>query len=146
MKIRMSFYILGIGFACFCTSLSGCVRTQIGDYPPEERIALLKKGVHSDEQVARILGSPATTTVFAPPSFVYVKAMQERTAFMPPKTVERKVLVVSFDNSGKIKDIQTLSLQDGQKVSFSEQHTPTAEKELSIMEQLLGNIGRFSDY
>ncbi len=146
MKIHTPLHIFGIGLVCFCTMLTGCVRTQVGDFPPEERIALLKKGVQTKTQVARILGSPAAVTFFEPTSFIYVKAVQEKIAFLPHETVERKVLVISFDSSDKIQNIRSLSLKDGKKISFSGQYTPTAEKELNVIEQLLGNIGRFSNY
>lgn len=114
-----------------------------GNLPPAERLAQLKPGVQSRDQVAELLGTPSTLSAFGDPTWYYVSYRTETTAFFAPKEVDRKVVAVEFDDRGYVKAVRNLGLEDGQQVKFAERETPTAGKELNILQQFLGNIGRF---
>ena len=63
--------------------------------------------------------------------------------FFEPKEVERDIYVISFNQQGIVTDIQHLTLKDGNKVAFDEEVTRVKGKELSVMEQLIKNFGRY---
>lgn len=130
--------------AAVATACSPMVDTR-GNLPPAERLAKVKAGATSRDQVAEILGTPSTLSAFGDPTWYYVSYRTETVAFFKPEEVERTVLAVDFDERGYVKDVRTLGLEDGQVVSFSERETPTAGKELNMLQQFLGNIGRFSN-
>jgi outer membrane protein assembly factor BamE (lipoprotein component of BamABCDE complex) len=54
------------------------------------------------------------------------------------------VLVVRFDEQGILEEIGTLRGEDGQEVVLVSRETPTAGHELTLIEQIVGNIGRFN--
>jgi outer membrane protein assembly factor BamE (lipoprotein component of BamABCDE complex) len=95
--------------------------------------------------VAEVLGTPSTISAFGDPTWYYVSYRTETVAFFSPKEVERTVLAIDFDERGTVKGVRTLGLEDGQAVSFAERETPTAGKELNLLQQFLGNVGRFSN-
>ncbi|MCR6632187.1 MAG: hypothetical protein NVV74_20240 [Magnetospirillum sp.] len=51
---------------------------------------------------------------------------------------------ITFDRSGVVKDLVQRGLEDGIAIQSVERETPSAGKELGILEQLVGNIGKFS--
>jgi outer membrane protein assembly factor BamE (lipoprotein component of BamABCDE complex) len=57
--------------------------------------------------------------------------------------LERSVLVVSFDAGGMVDRTKTYTLEDGQDIDPVSRITPTEGRDLTLLQQLLGNIGRF---
>jgi outer membrane protein assembly factor BamE (lipoprotein component of BamABCDE complex) len=68
----------------------------------------------------------------------------ERTAFFAPELLERKIIAVVFDKVGVVEDIVTYTENDKQEIALVARITPTAGNEISIIQQLFGNIGRFA--
>ena len=94
--------------------------------------------------MAVTLGTPSTVGTFDENTWYYIGARTEKTAFFQPEVVERKVVVVRFDENGTVADIQELDQSAGQQVELVERTTPTAGRDMNFIEQMLGNIGRFS--
>ena len=55
---------------------------------------------------------------------------------------QRNVTEITFDDAGNVAGVRTLGLEDGQEVAMNRNETPTRGRELTIIEQLLGNVGR----
>jgi outer membrane protein assembly factor BamE (lipoprotein component of BamABCDE complex) len=53
-------------------------------------------------------------------------------------------LAVRFDKTGLVTEIQRYEMADGKTLILVERTTPTRGRELTVIEQLFGNIGRFS--
>ena len=49
---------------------------------------------------------------------------------------------LTFNDAGRLQRIKSYDLKDGQDITMVSRITPTAGKELTILEQLLGNVGR----
>lgn len=126
-------------------ALSACSPTvdTRGNIAEADRMALIQPGVSTQEEVAGILGSPSSIGTFDPNVWYYIGQRTEKTAFFNPDIVERKVVVVHFDEQGVVRDLGTLDQADGQEIALVDRRTPTAGKELGFFEQILGNIGRF---
>lgn len=114
-----------------------------GNLPPAERLAQIKPGAQTRDQVAQILGSPSTLSAFGDPTWYYVSYRTETTAFFAPAEVERKVIAVEFDPRGYVRKVDSYGMEDGKDVQFVKRETPTAGKEMSVLQQFLGNVGRF---
>ena len=52
--------------------------------------------------------------------------------------------MVRFDKKGVVQQVERLDKQDGRDVQVVDRKTPTRGKELTVLEQLLGNVGKFS--
>lgn len=115
-----------------------------GNLPAPENLAEIKPGKTTRDEVQQLLGTPSTTSTFGDESWQYISARTETKAFFKPEVKDRKVVSITFDRSGVVKDVIERGLEDGVAINSVERETPTAGKELSILEQLVGNIGKFS--
>lgn len=115
-----------------------------GNLPQPEALAQITPGKTTRDEVQALLGTPSTMATFGDESWQYISARTETVAFFKPEVKERKTVSIAFDKSGVVKDIVTRGLEDGVNVQTVERETPTAGKEMSIIEQLVGNVGKFS--
>lgn len=125
--------------------LAGCSPTldSHGNIPDPEIVKSVRVGMTTREQVSEMLGTPSAIATFDKESWYYVGTKTSQFAFLEPELLERKVLVIRFDDKGTVQQVEQLSKDDGREVQLVERKTPTRGKELTILEQLIGNIGRF---
>ncbi|MEE8500160.1 MAG: outer membrane protein assembly factor BamE [Kiloniellales bacterium] len=115
-----------------------------GNIPDPEVVAKINPGVHSRIDIASLLGSPSTVSTFQDSKWYYIGQKTTQFAFFETEVLERNVLVISFDDSGFVTETKTYGLEDGKVIDLVERETPTEGKELSIVQQLIGNLGRFT--
>ena len=142
---RNSSLLLAIGLGG--TILAGACSPQLntrGNVPDPDLVAEIVAGQHTRDDVAEILGSPSTASTFGAERWIYIGKRTETLAFFAPEVEERQVLVVRFDKAGVVAQIQRLDLEDGRVVQVVERQTPTLGNELTVFDQLLGNLGRFN--
>lgn len=132
--------------ACLIVTATACtpIIEVRGNLPPPEQLEQIKVGTSTREDVQALLGTPSNITPFGEESWHYISAVTEREAFFEPVTKERKVVTVVFDRAGTVRAVDNRGLEDGKNVVPAGRETPTAGKELTILQQLMGNVGRFS--
>ncbi len=114
-----------------------------GNSADEERLSQIEPGRHGRVEVAEILGSPSSTAVFDTEVWYYISQRTETFAFFEPKISERRVVIVAFDQQGKVAEIKTVGLEAGYQIEPVDRVTPTEGKKLTFFEQILGNFGNF---
>ncbi|HSR72504.1 MAG TPA: outer membrane protein assembly factor BamE [Kiloniellales bacterium] len=126
-------------------ALSGCESgvTVRGNMPDPDIASQIQPGVHTREDVSSLLGSPSTISTFQDRKWYYIGQKTSQFAFFEPEILERDVLVVSFDEDGRVAETRNYDLADAQQIDPVDRITPTEGKDLTILQQLLGNIGRF---
>ncbi len=125
--------------------LAACSReiTVRGNMPDPDDVATIEPGITTRSEVARLLGSPSTVSSFRDRTWYYIGQRQTKFAFLDPDILERSVLVVQFDDLGTVEDTKLFTLEDGESIEVVSRETPTEGREFGLLEQLLGNIGRF---
>lgn len=132
--------VLLAGFVIGC---AGVTDTR-GNLPLAEVVDGIKPGKHSRREIIAMLGSPSTRATFEKQEYWYYIGEKTATlAFFKPKILERSILVVQFDKKGMVVKVQKLDASDAKNISLVDRITPTKGKELSVLQQLLGNVGRF---
>jgi outer membrane protein assembly factor BamE (lipoprotein component of BamABCDE complex) len=128
------------------TALAACSPTVAnhGHRLDEEAVAQIRPGLTSREEVARLLGSPSSLSTFDDSAWYYVSQRTERRSFYQEKVVEQQVVTISFDQQGTVAGVSWDDLTDAREIEVVERETPTAGNELSILEQFVGNVGRFN--
>lgn len=128
------------------TSLWACSPTvdTRGNLPLPESVAQIKIGETTEEQVQTLLGTPSTALLYGEETWHYVYQKIETVSFLTPKVVDSSTLTIVFDAEGKVKSISKSGMKDLKDVQTVDRETPTAGKEMSVIEQLLGNVGKFS--
>lgn len=131
--------LLSIGACAPITSYSGF---QTIDADPAKDV---KVGGDTKSTVRAKLGSPSATSTFDPNVWFYMNQVKERVAFERPKVVARHVTAISFDKeSEQVTAVNNYTLKDGRVIAYNEHETPTRGRELTILEQILGTVGRGS--
>jgi outer membrane protein assembly factor BamE (lipoprotein component of BamABCDE complex) len=110
----------------------------------EASLAQLEPGRTTQDGVTRLLGSPSSVATFDPRVWYYISQRTEHKSFYQDRVVEQKVITVSFDDRGVLKSIDHHGLDDAHDVALVARETPTSGQELSLLQQFLGNIGRFN--
>lgn len=108
------------------------------------RIDRIQPGVTSREEVARLLGSPSTRATLDDRTWYYVAQRTERASFYNEDLVAQEVVAIRFDGRGVVAQIDRSGLEDAQAVAPVAETTPTRGSELTILEQMVSNIGRFN--
>lgn len=132
--------------AAFAAALTGCAQFEdnTGVIARDRDIARLTPGEARKEDVAALLGGPSTIGTFDDNRWYYVGARATRLAFFDPNLQEQKVVVVEFEDDGVLRRIRKLDETDSRSISPVSRETPTAGAELTFIQQLLGNVGRFN--
>ena len=130
-------------FSSSCVSVS-TINTH-GNLPDIERLSQIEAGKQTKREVATLLGSPSTIDTFDGEVWYYISSRQERFVFYEPKELERNITAISFSKDGLIDSVKTYTLSDSKAVKPISKETPTAGHSMGLLEQFIGNIGRFEN-
>jgi len=133
-----------LAVSAFALSLSACTWPQEvrGNLPDAEAVVAIQAGISNKADVTRLLGSPSVVASFDNNTWYYVGRRVQRLTLQDPDLLEQRVYVVTFDDKGTVKEMQT-HLNDTHDVAMIARATPAPGKELSFIEQLLGSFGKF---
>jgi len=105
----------------------------------------VKVGADTKSTVRARLGSPSATGTFDPDTWFYMNQIKSRVAFKRPEVVARNITAIRFNKESEaVESVNNFTLKDGKVVAFNGRETPTRGRELTILEQILGNVGRGS--
>lgn len=108
----------------------------------EKLLDQIKVNETISNDVMDILGSPSTTSAIDASTWYYIFSKAETVAFYHPTVTERRVLAVSFDDDNKVNNLKYYGLEEGKIISYVDRTTPTRGRELTVLQQLFGNLGR----
>ena len=134
----------GVLALILATLLSGCIFTETfhrGYVVPDGALEQIPLGA-SQEQVLIVLGTPSTVATLSGEVFYYISQRTERTAFLPMKEVDRRVIAVYFDKSRRVQRLADYGLRDGLVFDFISRTTPTSGTELNYLTFVLKQIFR----
>lgn len=135
--------ILGLLAAALLGACSPTVE-QHGQLLDPVLLAAIRPGVSSKEEVMRLLGSPSASGTFDDRSWYYVTQRVERKSFFQNHLVEQKVVAVRFDERGIVQAVEERGLDHARAIEPVAEATPTRGSELTLVQQFIGNIGRFN--
>ena len=115
-----------------------------GYVPDPAALERVRPGGQTRGDVADILGTPSSVTPFSDDTWIYIQRKTSTVAFFEPKVLEQNVVVVDFDDAGLVRDVRRYKLEDGKLIDPVTRKTPAPGKELTFLEQLIGNVGRFA--
>ncbi len=138
--------MLSIVCAAMIATVSACapnVATR-GNLPDPDRLAEIVPGEASRDDVAILLGSPSSAATFGDEIWYYIAARVETVAFNEPEVIDQQVVAIRFGEDGLVAAIDTYGMDDARAVEIVDRVTPTSGKEITILQQLIGNVGRFA--
>ncbi len=147
--IRLSVLLPLAGLSMAGLSLSGCSviepPAQVrGNKVDEEVLRELVPGTSRRADVSALLGTPSATSTFSDDQWYYISEVTRPRVARVQRVEEQQVIVLTFDREGILRDIKKLTEEDGQNVGAVSRTTPVPGHDPTILQQLLGNVGRFT--
>lgn len=143
-RLAVAASALLLAFGPVLSACSPDVHTR-GNLAKPAALDSIKIGESSRAQVVSALGTPSTTSLFDDQeTWFYIGAQTQQFAVWPTEELSRQVVAIRFNDAGAVDSVRLLDKDDGSELSIVDRTTPTVGQEMSIIQQLLGNIGRFS--
>lgn len=122
-----------------CAPVVGQNGFQAIDARPTDIVA----GTDTRQTVLTKLGTPSTTSTFESDTiWYYMSQTTEKYTYNRPQVTQRSITEITFNDAGQVAAVRTLGLDDGERVAMNSRETPTRGRQLTILEQLLGNVAR----
>ena len=109
----------------------------------ESLLPQLVAGTTSEADIITIMGSPSTVSTLNGGAYYYISSRFVTEAYRAPRETERRVLAIFLDEDKKIRDLGFYTLEDGNIVTIIARTTETQGRELTFLQQIFGNLGRF---
>lgn len=140
---------LSVGLAL---TLGGCGVTRIfnpthsrrGALVEQEALKQLVPGTSTRADATSLLGSPTARATFDDNTWLYITQITSTRIGRTPGVTMQRVLVLQFEPNGTLKSLRQLDREDGKQIAMAPGATPSPGSEASFMQQLLGNVGRFT--
>ena len=140
---RFTSLIIAASLAAAAGACAPVVATQ-GFQAVDAKPQDIEAGVDTRETVLAKLGTPSTTSTFETDNvWYYLTQTTQRYTYNKTEVSQRTVTEITFADGGeKVANVRTLGLEDGRQIAMERRETPTRGRQLTILEQLLGNVGR----
>tara|TARA_B100000029_G_C17245854_1_gene840843 strand:- start:324 stop:773 length:450 start_codon:yes stop_codon:yes gene_type:complete len=140
MKINLKNYTISfVALAMICCSPIVENRGYVFD---DKLISQIQIGKTNAGQVLQILGTPSTTSTIDATTWYYIYSKAETKAFYQPSVSNRRIITLGFNENSQVDYIKEYGLEDGNVIALNTNATPTRGRELTILQQLFGNLGR----
>jgi outer membrane protein assembly factor BamE (lipoprotein component of BamABCDE complex) len=132
--------------------LAGCALPDFLSFPPqvrgnkvdEEQLAQLVPGTSTRQDATAAIGSPTARATFDDNTWIYITETTRPIIGGFQGVEAQQVYVLTFDTKGVLGKIEKKTMQDALPVDVVARTTPSPGTEASWLQQLLGNVGRFS--
>jgi outer membrane protein assembly factor BamE (lipoprotein component of BamABCDE complex) len=134
--------------ALLLLGLSGCSAFEStpqvrGNKVDPDLIGELVVGTSTRQDAQALLGTPSARGTFDDEHWYYIGSITRPRVARTPEVESMQVVALSFDDGGVLREVRTLTEADGRNVGMVARATPVPGNDQTIMQQLLGNVGRF---
>ncbi len=126
-------------------AVAGCAPTKSnrGNLVEDFRMSEITPGISTRTNVLKSLGSPTTTAPFDENIWYYIGQKMEKKGIFDPKVIDERVVVVAFNDKGIVETMEEVD-SERLEVPTVRRKTHTGGNDVTVLEQLLGNVGRFN--
>lgn len=145
MQKSQPFY-LTITLLCLL-SLSACVvaeKRPNGYMAKFARFDKVVEGESSKNEVLNLLGSPSSKSTYGDETWYYISTHHADGAFVKRDLVDQQIVAVTFDKNDVVTHVGLSDRDDSRAVVFVDEKTPTEGRSVTVIQQLLGNLGKFN--
>ncbi|RMC36561.1 outer membrane protein assembly factor BamE [Paracoccus alkanivorans] len=112
-----------------------------GFVPPDIDLAQVVVGETTMDQLPALIGRPSAQGLLTGSGWYYVGSRWRHYGIRKPQEVNREVVAISFDSQGVVRNVERFGLERGRVVTLSRRVTDTGVTEISLIGQILGNLG-----
>ena len=109
-----------------------------GYIPSKSDLEALVIGKDTKQSITKKIGLPATAGLEG--AYYYVRSTFNAPGFKSAQLVDRTVVVLSFDQRSKLKNIETFNVDNGNFVRLDYRITETGLDNKNILQQIIGSI------
>ena len=131
----------GCGYAPAFMSFPPQVR---GNKVDADAVAQLVPGTSTRADVTAAIGSPTAHASFDDNTWIYIGEVTTPVIGGTTSVSDQQVYVLSFDQQGVLKGIDHKTQKDSEEVDVVARTTPSPGNSATFLQQLLGNVGKFS--
>ena len=149
MRISVAATIKPIALLAGLAVVSACnptLRTHGYVATEEAKPQAINPNTDTKASVLASLGSPSIEGTFdeadETDTWYYINQVRERYAYLRPQIQDQTVTAITFNEDGQVQKVAEFGLKNRQIVNYSDRETPTRGRELSVLEQIFGTIGR----
>lgn len=106
----------------------------------------VEPGSDTKSSVLARLGNPSVEGTFddeiETDTWYYMNQVRQSFAYLRPLVEERTITAISFNADGQVEKVAEYGIEDGYYVNIVDRKTPTRGRELSVLEQIFGSVGR----
>ena len=128
--------------------IAGCnpvLRTH-GYVPTVDKPQAVNPETDTKTSVLSRLGNPSVKSTFdekiEDDVWYYISSVRQRYAYLRPQLEDRTITAIHFNPDGQVTKVAEYGLEDGVPVNYVDRKTPTRGREISVLEQIFGTIGR----
>ena len=130
---------VALGGLSACSPITSYSGFQAIDSDPKD----VKIGTDTKSIVRAKLGSPSVQSTFDPNVWFYMNQIKQREAFRKPVVTARSITAIAFNKETElVETVNVYGLKDGKVIAYNTRETPTRGREMTVLEQLLGSVGR----
>jgi outer membrane protein assembly factor BamE (lipoprotein component of BamABCDE complex) len=104
----------------------------------------LTVGTTTRADVIALVGSPTLRATFDDNTWLYISEITRPRIGSTNGVEDQRVVALTFDPKGVLQSIKTRNQDDSVPVTVVDRTTPSPGSEASFLQQLFGNIGRFT--
>ena len=125
--------------------LANCTPTKHvrGNMVQDYQLAELQPGTDTQSDILKKLGSPTTKAPFDDNVWYYLGQETEKRGILDPSVKEERIIVVSFNQDGILENLDEVD-NERLDLPYVREKTPTSGNEVTVLQQFLGNLGRFN--
>ena len=118
--------------------------TTRGDPIDVDSLKQLTPGVTTTADASALLGSPTAHETFDDNSWIYISQITRPRVGRLPGVLQQRVVVLNFDGGGVLRSVKVYNKGDSRAVDMAPGTTATPGASVSVLQQLFGNVGRFT--
>jgi len=150
LPITSRFRVLLVSAGMF-SLLGGCDMPDFISFPPQvrgnkvdaEQLAQLVPGTSSRADATALIGSPTARATFDDNTWLYITETTKPVIGATNTVRDQQVTILKFDQAGILRGIERKGADDAVPVSVATRTTPAPGSDATLMQQLLGNVGKF---
>ena len=141
--------LITLTLAAMTVLVSGCnpvLRTHGYVATEDAKPQAVEPGSDTKSSVLARLGNPSVEGTFdddvETDTWYYMNQVRQSFAYLRPLVEERSITAISFNADGQVEKVAEYGIEDGRYVNIVDRKTPTRGRELSVLEQIFGSVGR----
>lgn len=125
------------------TTACAPVVAQRGNLLEDHQISIVEIGTSTRSDVLRALGSPTTRSTFDNNLWYYIGQETAKKGILDPKVTKERIILATFNEDGVLEALEDID-RERINIPYSRDKTVTHGNDITIAQELLGNLGKFN--